>query len=45
MAKKGVIENQKVIAIVIEAEAETEAEVETEDGSPYPNDSRILIFR
>ena len=43
MAKKGVIENQKVIAIVIEAEAE--AETETEDGSPYPNDSRILIFR
>jgi hypothetical protein len=31
MPKKGVIENQKVIAIVIETEAETETE--TEEGS------------
>jgi hypothetical protein len=31
MPKKGVIENQKIIAIVIETEAETETE--TEEGS------------
>jgi hypothetical protein len=33
MPKKGVIENQKVIATVIEAETEAETETETEEGS------------
>ena len=45
MAKKGSIENQKIIATTIKAEAEIEAEAEAEDASQYPNAYRSLIFR
>ena len=41
MPKKGVIENQKVIAIVIETEAETE----TEEGSQEPSAYSSLFLQ
>jgi hypothetical protein len=43
MAKKGFIENQKIIATTAKAEAGIEAEAE--DASQHPNAYRSLIFR